>query len=135
VLLWRDSSPPTAAINANTTAVTGEPIRFDGSGSSDDVGVVGYTWGFGDGVEGEGAAVTHAYPEPGVYNVTLTVYDEYGNFAEATHTVTVEEPQGSTTGNTLLYALAGALVIGAVAALYLKEKRYIMRETARNGER
>jgi parallel beta-helix repeat protein len=131
VLLWRDSVPPTAAINANTTALTEEPIRFDGSGSSDDVGIVGYTWSFGDGGEDTGATVTHAYSEPGVYNVTLTVSDEYGNVDDAKHTVTVEEPRILTTGNTLLYALAGVVIIGAVAALYLREKRYLEREAER----
>lgn len=131
VLLWRDVSPPTAAINANSTALTGEPVRLDGSGSSDDVGVVGYVWSLGDGGEAEGAAVTHAYPEPGVYNVTLTVSDEYGNMDEAVHTVTVEEPRGLTTGLTPLFAFAGALIIGAVAALYIREKRYLDREAAK----
>ena len=128
VLLWRDVSPPTAAINANSTALTGEPIRFDGSGSWDDVGVVGYVWSLGDGGVAEGAAVTHVYSEPCVYNVTLTVSDEYGNMDEAVHKVTVEEPRGLTAGNTLLFAFAGALVIGAVAALYIREKRYLERE-------
>ncbi len=127
VLLWRDSAPPTAAINANTTALTEQPIWFDGSGSSDDVRVVGYTWSFGDGGEATGETVTHAYLEPGVYNVTLTVSDEYGNVDEVKHTVIVEEPHSLTTGNTLLYALVGGVVIGAVVALYLREKRYLER--------
>jgi parallel beta-helix repeat protein len=135
LLLWRDTSPPTVAINANTTALTGETVRLDGSGSSDDVGVVGYAWSFGDGMEGAGESVTHIYPEPGVYNVTLTVSDEYGNIDEATHTVTVEEPSVLTTGNTLLYAVAGAVVIGAVAFLYLREKRYLNREMERTWDR
>jgi len=47
---------------------------------------------------------------------------------EALHTVTVEEPRSLTTGNTPLYVFAGALVIGAVAALYIREKRYLDRE-------
>jgi hypothetical protein len=135
VLLWRDSSPPTAAVNASSTALTGDPIKFDGSGSSDDVGVVGYTWSFGDDGEGEGAIVTHAYSEHGVYNVTLTVSDEYGNVDEVTHMVTVEEPRRLPTGNTLLYALAGIVVIGGVAALYLREKRYLERETEKTRDR
>ena len=135
VLLWRDASPPTAVIKANTTALTGASMNFDGSGSSDDVGVVGYTWSFGDGMEDTGESVTHIYPEPGVYDVTLTVSDEYGNMDIATHTVTVEEPSVLTTGNTLLYALAGAVVIGTVAVLYLREKRYLDREIERTRDR
>jgi len=135
VLLWRDASPPTAVIKANTTALTGTSVKFDGSGSSDDVGVVGYTWSFGDGGEGTGESVTHIYSEPGVYDVTLTVSDQYDNLDDATHTVTVEEPSVRTTGNTLLYALAGAVVIGTVAVLYLREKRYLDREIERTRDR
>ena len=52
--------------------------------------------------------------------VKLTVSDEYGNMYDATHTV--KGARARTKGNTLLYALAGAIVIG-VSVLYLREKR------------
>jgi len=134
VLLWRDSSPPTAVIKTNASAIVGEPVLFDASGSSDDVGVVDYVWSFGDGEEGEGEAVTHAFPEPGVYEVTLTVSDAYGNVGTEAYEVAVEEPGRQASGNTMLYALPGAVVIVAVAALYLKEKRYLEREAVHAGD-
>ena len=129
VLLWRDSSPPTAVIKANASAVVGEPVLFDATGSSDDVGVVYYAWSFGDGEEGEGEAVTHAFPESGVYEVTLTVSDAYGNVGTEAYEVTVEEPERQASGNTMLYVLVGVVLVGAVVALYLREKRYIERES------
>ena len=130
VLLWRDSSPPTAVMKANASAVVGEPVLFDATGSSDDVGVVDYAWSFGDGEEGEGEAVTHAFPEPGVYEVTLTVSDAYGNVGTKAYEVAVEEPERQASGNTMLYVLVGVVLVGAVAALYLREKRYLEREAA-----
>jgi PKD repeat protein len=133
-LLWRDTSPPTAVIKANASAVVGEPVLFDASGSSDDVGVVDYAWSFGDGEEGEGEAVTHAFPEPRVYEVTLTVSDAYGNVATEAYEVAVEEPERQPSGNTMLYVLVGVVLVGAVAALYLREKRYLEREAAHTGD-
>jgi parallel beta-helix repeat protein len=134
VLLWRDSSPPTAAIKANASAVVGEPVLFDASGSSDDVGVVAYAWSFGDGEEGEGEAVTHSFPEPGVYEVTLTVSDAYGNVGKESYEVAVEEPERQASGNTIVYVLVGVVLVGAVAALYIREKRYLEREAAHAGD-
>lgn len=52
---------------------------FDGSFSRDLDGViVSYAWSFGDGSTGSGRTVTHAYPAPGTYAVTLTVTDDDG---------------------------------------------------------
>jgi len=48
--------------------------------------VIRYVWDFGDGtvVEGgEPGSVAHAYTSPGGYNVSLTVYEEYGSSATA----------------------------------------------------
>ena len=134
VLLWRDSSPPTAVMKAKASAVVGEPVLFDASGSSDDVGVVAYVWSFGDGEEGEGESVTHEFPEPGVYEVTLIVSDAYGNVGTEAYEVAVEEPERQLLGNTMLYVLVAVVLVGAVAALYLKEKRYLEREAAQAGD-
>jgi PKD repeat protein len=59
-----------------------ETITFDAS-SSDDAGydpgdyIVSYKWDFGDGSREEGKVVTHAYTEPGKYEVCLIVTDSY----------------------------------------------------------
>lgn len=54
---------------------------FDGTGSTDDRGVVIYSWDFGNGLSLSGSTygtVSHSYMAPGTYNVTLTVVDISG---------------------------------------------------------
>jgi len=60
-------------------------MTFDASKSTGDI--VSYVWNFGDGtVLGTGAStITHTYTyRPGIYNITLTVYDNLGNTAHRT---------------------------------------------------
>jgi M6 family metalloprotease-like protein len=73
-------------------AEVGEPVVFDGSGSTDDreaPNELAYAWDFGDGEVAEGQSVVHAYAEPGEYTATLTVTDADGASDTATVTVTV----------------------------------------------
>ncbi len=48
-----------------------------------------FTWQFGDGIGGTGAAVTHRYAVTGPYTVNLTVTDAWGLPASASQNVTV----------------------------------------------
>jgi PKD repeat protein len=48
-----------------------------------------YAWDFGDGFDGTGVIVTHAYNKPGSYSVTLTVTDNENLNNTKTATVTV----------------------------------------------
>ena len=69
---------------------TGEDVVFDGSASTDDVGIVSYVWNFGDGASGSGQRATHDYAVPGTYQATLTVTDGSGGAdTSAPQTVTV----------------------------------------------
>jgi hypothetical protein len=55
---------------------TGVSVQFDGSASRDPDGdALTYSWYFGDGWYGEGPNPGHAYAAPGVYSVSLTVWD------------------------------------------------------------
>jgi len=69
---------------ANFTYTPDQPteldeITFDASSSSDpDGSIVNYTWNLGDGSVGYGVVVQHKYSFDGVYNVTLTVWDNDG---------------------------------------------------------
>ncbi len=54
-----------------------ELVSFDASGSSDDMGIVNWTWDFGDGSVGYGRKVVHSYPL-GSHLVFLTVRDILG---------------------------------------------------------
>ena len=52
---------------------------FDGGGSTDPNGaIVNYSWQFGDGTTGTGAAPSHTYSTGGHYVVTLTITDQEG---------------------------------------------------------
>ncbi|MEN8885996.1 MAG: PKD domain-containing protein, partial [Winogradskyella sp.] len=70
-----DTTNPVAV--AGTVEVDpGEQITFTGSGtfSTDGTGAL-YTWDFGNGDTLDGETVSYAYPNPGTYNVTLTITD------------------------------------------------------------
>jgi len=56
--------------------IAGSPIAFDGSGSTG--AITTYLWAFGDGSTAQGVTASHAYPAPGTYPVTLTVFGQGG---------------------------------------------------------
>jgi PKD repeat protein len=59
----------------------GETATFDASSSTPGSGtIISYEWDFGDGTQGSGQVVTHAYTAPGIYTVTLTVTDSSGEW-------------------------------------------------------
>ena len=65
-------------------------VKFNGYRSTDDFGIVRYSWEFGDGTPAvEGKIANHAFALPGVYTVTLTVYDAVNQSASDTCTVTI----------------------------------------------
>jgi PKD repeat protein len=84
---------PLAVINGPVQALVGQPITFsarDSSGAGGG-GIVGFNWSFGDGAAGSGVDVTHAYNAPGAYAVSLTITDETGSSAVATHQIRISE--------------------------------------------
>ncbi|TET91358.1 MAG: PKD domain-containing protein [Methanomassiliicoccales archaeon] len=66
-------------------------VHFDASGSSDDLGIVNYTWDFGDGYFGFTASHAHIYYDPGVYHASLKVRDALGNEDSVTFGVYVDD--------------------------------------------
>jgi M6 family metalloprotease-like protein/uncharacterized repeat protein (TIGR01451 family) len=90
-----DNTAPTAVAQVRPTeAGVGEPITFDGSGSSDDrqtASDLGYAWDFGDGETGTGQTIQHGYAAAGEYTATLTVTDGDGLSSTDTVSVTVTE--------------------------------------------
>ncbi len=85
------NNPPTAQF---TSSCTDRTCGFNGSKSSDDSGIVSYSWNFGDGASGSGASATtsHTYSADGTYTVILTVTDG-GNLSDfVSQPVTVTGP-------------------------------------------
>jgi len=92
---------PVASFTETAEVVdTEEAISFDASDSSDPDGyIVDYSWDFGDGTQGTGVSVQHAYSQDGTYTVILTVTDNDGatNSTEAIKTVLNRSPVASFT--------------------------------------
>ena len=65
-----ENLPPTARF---TFDCTGQTCSFDGSTSSDEDSVTGWTWDFGDGTTGTGSTTEHTYTASGLHDVALTV--------------------------------------------------------------
>ena len=88
-----ENSAPTAV--ADSDVASGDApltVNFTGSGSTDDAGIAGYSWDFGDGSEvSTEADPTYIFTEVGDYTVTLTVTDAEGLSDTATLTINVNE--------------------------------------------
>jgi PKD repeat protein len=84
---------PTASFLFSPTApVIDQQINFNAAGSTVEPGhrLTNFDWNFGDGSTGGGQTTTHAYHDPGTYQVTLVVTDDAGRqSAVATQSVTV----------------------------------------------
>ena len=76
-----DTVAPVADAGADAEVVVGATVTLDGSGSSDDVGVVNWTWTFTDGGPKilYGEVALYAFNSPGQFMVTLSVEDAEGN--------------------------------------------------------
>ena len=84
------NQPPVASFTFTCTDLT---CDFDGTGSSDDVGIVSYSWtDSGGGVIGTTATFTHTFASAGSEDITLTVTDGGGLSDSDTQTVTVTDP-------------------------------------------
>ena len=84
--------PPSALFTAEPTSGPGPlTVTVDASASSDpDGSIASYSWNFGDGsAGGSGVRVEHLYSAAGSYTIALTVTDNRGASASATHGVTV----------------------------------------------
>ncbi|MDO9536849.1 MAG: PKD domain-containing protein [Thermoplasmata archaeon] len=107
VIYVNDSTAPVADAGSEQSVNEDEVVYFDGSGSTDNVGVVWYNWTFGDGIYQNGANATpnHTYTNVGTYIVTLNVSDAAGNWATDTCLVFVKNVApianagGNKTGN------------------------------------
>lgn len=67
-------------------------VNFDANASTDDKGIVSYTWDFGDGAGGTGVGTTHSYTSAGQFTASLTVADQEGLTHSITTLIEVENP-------------------------------------------
>ena len=128
----RDTMAPTARGAGDRTVDEGQPLFFDASASSDNVGVASVRWDFGDNsTVSTQAAVTHVYSTPGTYSGSLTVADAEGNSQVVRFTVTVRavSPKNGElldmihTLDWILAALAVALTIVGFLAITMWRRK------------
>jgi len=77
-----DVEAPLADAGGNLTANTGEKMRFNGTASTDNVGIYNYSWSFpylGAQMVIYGPNPEYIFPESRKYQVKLTVTDKAGN--------------------------------------------------------
>lgn len=67
----------------------GKEENFDGTNVISNADIVSWKWDFGNGHTEKGAGVKYAYPETGIYTLTLTVKDADGREGHATSAVEV----------------------------------------------
>ena len=91
VITVNDTELPVADAGADIDAIAGEEVTFDGTGSSDNVGIAAYSWAFIDSTSQvlHTATPSYTFETAGEYIVTLTVTDEDGNIDTDTVTVRV----------------------------------------------
>jgi len=96
-----ENEPPTPSIEFYPTdPVVGEPVSFDGTGSTDDTGITGFAWSVSGPIiyEATGPRASTAFSEPGEYEVALSVTDENGASATTSESFSVRpEPTATET--------------------------------------
>ncbi len=88
------NAPPVPAFSYTCN---GRDCSFDASASTDDAGIVGYAWDFGDGDGSSLSAPTHTYVATGSYSVELTVIDADSATGTATASFRIKN-RGITSG-------------------------------------
>ncbi|WP_436499837.1 ThuA domain-containing protein [Actinokineospora sp. HUAS TT18] len=92
-----DNLRPTASVTATPTTGTAPlAVDFTASGTDPEGSALTYTWDFGNGETGVGAAVRHTYLDPGTYTAKVTARDSGGAVGTATKVITVGAPATTT---------------------------------------
>jgi hypothetical protein len=86
-----DATKPVADAGSDQTVSEDTSVTFDGSSSTDNVGITVYTWTFTDVTTKTllGEKPTYTFNMPGVYTITLNVTDAAGNWDIDTVVITV----------------------------------------------
>ena len=90
----RDTEPPSASANDDHALRAGDILTFDGRASTDNVGIMNFTWTFHDAMDVmlHGPMPTYQFKNPGLYEVTLVVTDVANNTHSTIIQVLVDGP-------------------------------------------
>ena len=138
-----DTVPPVADAGPNLVVDEDTTVTFDGSASTDNLGIASYTWTFTDGSTQvlTGATATYLFATPGTYLVTLTVRDADGNTGTDTLTVTVRDvtdptvsvsapSEGATVSSSVVVTVTAADNVGVVRVEFFLDGLSVGNDTA-----
>ncbi len=136
-----DDEAPVADAGADQQSEMSIWITLDASDSTDNVGIIDYTWTFvynGSMVTLDGIYPKYKFMEHGTYNVTLTVTDEAGNTATDTVEIFIEEGI-STSGSgynwvIVIFVLILILSVIIIMAFYFRKTSSVNSEQREYGE-
>jgi len=119
---------PLAAAGPDVTLAPGGSVTFDARNSTDDFGIVNYTWVFRDGplaVALYGITATYAFDRPGTYVVTLVVKDAAGRTGQDVMQVHVDGPEtpGDSAAIPVILLIVALGVVGVIALLRVLSDR------------
>jgi hypothetical protein len=120
-----DVSYVTATISAPTGSFhTGSSLSFAASASGGAGGPYNYTWTFGDGTTGYGAAVQHSYAKTGTMGPTLVVTDRLGG-SNTTHLAALDlsAPPAPLTGFAAWLILGIGIIVAAIVGYAVLSRR------------
>lgn len=109
----QEGDEPAADAGVNRTVYVGAIVVFDGSGSTDDVGIVNYTWTFDDSGAQVlyGVSVNYTFWTPGTFNMTLNVTDSDDHWdTDAVTLVVLEDTEPPIAGGGNRSVMVGTLV-------------------------
>lgn len=85
-----DAAPTASFTMTPATAAVDQAVTFNATASADDGTIETYYWEFGDGLDANGATVTHQFADPGTFEVTLWVTDDAGQTASVTQEIVIQ---------------------------------------------
>jgi len=114
-----DTERPIADAGPDQSVDTGTIVTFDGSSSTDNVGITNYTWTFDDGWTRTlyGISPTYQFNNAGTFVVTLTVRDAAGNSDEDVMVVIVTVPSTDTEAPVANAGLDQSIIAGSTTVL------------------
>jgi len=114
-----DTEPPVAVTGPQIDITVGQAAVLDGTKSTDNVGIVDYTWTFEDGIERTltGSNVSYRFDGAGYYNIQLTVRDASGNVGRSWMSVNVAPSSGDTEQPSPAMSLPRSVTVGDEVAL------------------
>jgi PKD repeat protein len=118
-----DAMPPRAVAGEDVRIDRHDVVVFNGSGSSDNVGIVQWSWKFEYGgalVTLEGMTVEYRFKDAGSYEVTLTVRDAAGLSDKDTVEVTVDETESPWTSFLWILLILIVVIVASGAGVLIR---------------